>query len=93
MTGTGPMGCVPAELAQRSRAGECAAELVRAGALFNPQLTDMLNSLNSEVPGNVFIAANTFSMHMDFVSNPQAYGIYACSLILIYEITISFLIL
>ncbi|XP_021910673.1 GDSL esterase/lipase At5g33370-like, partial [Carica papaya] len=29
VTGTGPLGCVPAELAMRSRDGKCAAELQR----------------------------------------------------------------
>ena len=47
VTGSGPFGCVPAELAQRSRNGECAAELQRAAALFNPQLEQMLGQLNS----------------------------------------------
>ncbi|KAK6791801.1 hypothetical protein RDI58_010882 [Solanum bulbocastanum] len=74
VTGTGPIGCVPAELAQRSRSGECSVELQRAAALFNPQLTQMLADLNSQIGANVFIAANTFTMNMDFVSNPQAYG-------------------
>lgn len=74
VTGTGPIGCVPAELAQRSRTGECAVELQRAAALFNPQLTSMISSINSEIGSDVFIAANTFEMHMDFVSNPRAYG-------------------
>ncbi|KAL3654017.1 hypothetical protein CASFOL_003698 [Castilleja foliolosa] len=74
VTGTGPMGCVPAELAQRSRAGECSVELTRATGLFNPQLTEMLVSLNSEIGSDVFIAANTYTMHMDFITNPQAYG-------------------
>ncbi|XP_076890575.1 GDSL esterase/lipase At5g33370-like [Bidens hawaiensis] len=72
--GTGPMGCVPAELAQRSRAGECSIELERATDLFNPQLNDMLKSLNEEKGDHVFVAANTIKMHMDFVSNPRAYG-------------------
>ncbi|KAL3630972.1 hypothetical protein CASFOL_023956 [Castilleja foliolosa] len=74
VTGTGPLGCVPAELAQRSRAGECSVELMRASELFNPQLTEMLSSLNSEIGSDVFIAANTYTMHMDYISNPQAYG-------------------
>ncbi|KAL5566828.1 hypothetical protein UlMin_029992 [Ulmus minor] len=74
VTGTGPLGCVPAELALRSRNGECAEELQRAAALFNPQLVDMVNSLNSEIGSDVFIAANVNQMHMDFISNPQAYG-------------------
>ncbi|XP_055834698.1 GDSL esterase/lipase At5g33370-like [Solanum dulcamara] len=74
VTGTGPIGCVPAELAQRSRTGECSVELERAAALFNPQLTQMLADLNSQLGANVFIAANTYTMNMDFISNPQAYG-------------------
>ncbi|XP_058101368.1 GDSL esterase/lipase LTL1-like [Magnolia sinica] len=74
VTGTGPLGCVPAELAQRSRNGECSAELQRAAALFNPQLERMLSGLNREIGADVFIAANTRTMAMDFISNPQAYG-------------------
>ncbi|GJR12331.1 GDSL esterase/lipase-like protein [Tanacetum coccineum] len=72
--GTGPMGCVPAELAQRSRTGECSAELQRASNLYNPQLNDMLRGLNEEKGDQIFIAANTMRMHMDYISNPQAYG-------------------
>lgn len=74
VTGTGPLGCVPAELAMRGQNGECSVELQRAASLFNPQLVQMINSLNSDIGSNVFIAANAFDMHMDFVSNPQAYG-------------------
>ncbi|CAH9077343.1 unnamed protein product [Cuscuta europaea] len=74
VTGTGPIGCVPAELAQRSRAGECAVDLQQAASLFNPQLGQMLSELNTQLNADVFIAANTYDMHMDFVDNPQAYG-------------------
>lgn len=74
VTGTGPLGCVPAELAQRSRNGECSAELQRAAALFNPQLVQMLNQLNSELGSDVFVSANAFDMKMDFINDPQAYG-------------------
>ncbi|CAN1233857.1 GDSL esterase/lipase At5g33370 [Linum perenne] len=74
VTGTGPMGCVPAERAMRGINGECSVELQRAAALFNPQLVDLVNSLNSEIGSNVFIAANAHLINMDFVSNPQAYG-------------------
>ncbi|MED6211625.1 hypothetical protein PIB30_075544 [Stylosanthes scabra] len=74
VTGTGPMGCVPAELALRSRNGDCDVELQRAASLYNPQLGDMIKGLNQEVGSDVFIAANAYQMHMDFVYNPQAYG-------------------
>ncbi|XP_059665688.1 GDSL esterase/lipase At5g33370-like [Cornus florida] len=74
VTGTGPMGCVPAELAQRSRTGECAVDLQRAAALFNPQLVEMINGLNGELGSDIFVAANTAETHYDFISDPQAYG-------------------
>ena len=74
VTGTGPMGCVPAELAQHSRNGECAAELQRASSLFNPQLTQMINQLNNEIGSTIFIAANTNMMHSDFIDDPKAFG-------------------
>ncbi|KAL1827071.1 hypothetical protein ACET3Z_005483 [Daucus carota] len=74
VTGTGPLGCVPAELAQRSVNGECAAPLQQASALFNPQLVQLLNQLNSEIADHVFIAVNTNEMNLDFINNPQQYG-------------------
>ncbi|KAK9692031.1 hypothetical protein RND81_09G236600 [Saponaria officinalis] len=74
VTGTGPLGCVPSEIAQRGRNGQCSEELMAAADMFNPQLIQMINDLNTEIGSTVFIAANAFKMHMDFVSNPQAYG-------------------
>ncbi|XP_020079925.1 GDSL esterase/lipase At5g33370-like [Ananas comosus] len=74
VTGTGPLGCVPAELALRSRAGLCDPELQQAADLFNPQMVQMLGELNSQLQSDIFIAVNAFRMHMDFISNPEAYG-------------------
>ncbi|XAR65817.1 Triacylglycerol lipase [Bertholletia excelsa] len=74
VTGTGPLGCVPAQLGMRSRNGECAPELQQAAALFNQQLAAMLNRLNTNLGSHIFIAANTEQMHMDFITNPKAYG-------------------
>ncbi|PKA51031.1 GDSL esterase/lipase [Apostasia shenzhenica] len=74
VTGTGPIGCAPAELAQRSRNGDCDPELQRAADLFNPQLVKTLNELNGQIGSHVFVAVNAFRMHMDFITNPQAYG-------------------
>ncbi|CAJ1947480.1 unnamed protein product [Sphenostylis stenocarpa] len=71
VTGTGPLGCVPSELAQRGRNGQCAPELQRAAELFNPQLEQMLLQLNRKLGRDVFIAANTGKMHNNFVTNPQ----------------------
>ncbi|KAF7805249.1 GDSL esterase/lipase [Senna tora] len=74
VTGTGPLGCVPAELAMRATNGACSPQLQRAAALYNPQLQRMLQSLNTKLGTHVFIAANTAQMHNNFVSNPAAYG-------------------
>ena len=74
VTGTGPLGCVPSELAQRGRNGQCAPELQQAAALFNPQLEQMLLQLNRKIATDVFIAANTGKAHNDFVTNPQQFG-------------------
>jgi len=76
VTGTGPMGCVPAELAQRSTNGNCDPELQRAASLYNPQLEQMLLRLNRKLGRNVFVAANTAQMHRNFVSNPTAFGMF-----------------
>ncbi|KAF8672694.1 hypothetical protein HU200_049390 [Digitaria exilis] len=74
VTGTGPLGCAPAILAQRSRGGECAGELMRAASLFNPQLASALVGLNRRFGAGTFIAANAFRVHFDFVSDPGAFG-------------------
>ncbi|KAM0904240.1 hypothetical protein ACQ4PT_018124 [Festuca glaucescens] len=75
VTGTGMIGCVPAELALHSLDGSCAPDLTRAADLFNPQLEQMLTELNGEVGhDNVFIAANTNRVSFDFLFNPQQYG-------------------
>ncbi|KAK7374487.1 hypothetical protein VNO80_07917 [Phaseolus coccineus] len=74
VTGTGPMGCAPAELAMRGKNGECSAELQRAAALYNPQLEQMIVELNNKIGTVIFIAANTALMHNDFITNPKAYG-------------------
>ncbi|KAF8039275.1 hypothetical protein BT93_B1721 [Corymbia citriodora subsp. variegata] len=74
VTGTGPLGCVPAELAMRGRNGQCAAELQKAASLYNPQLIQMLKDLNKKYKSQVFIAANTQLTHNDFITNPKAFG-------------------
>ncbi|CAN8326349.1 unnamed protein product [Cochlearia groenlandica] len=75
VTGTGPLGCVPAELASSQSAnGECAPDAQQAAAIFNPLLSQMLQELNREIGSDVFIGANAFNMNADFVNNPQQFG-------------------
>ncbi|GLT95415.1 hypothetical protein SLE2022_130980 [Rubroshorea leprosula] len=74
VTGAGPMGCPPAEVAIRGRNGQCDVELQRASALYNPQLVQMINGLNQELGSNIFVSVNALDMNMDLINNPQAYG-------------------
>ena len=72
--GTGPLGCVPAELAMRSPNGLCAEEPQRGAQFFNSGLRKMIKGLNKEVGSDVFIYVNALEMHSDFINNPQDYG-------------------
>ncbi|KAK4492446.1 hypothetical protein RD792_003254 [Penstemon davidsonii] len=71
VTGTGPMGCAPAEIALRGRNGNCAEELQRASGIFNPLLVQMVSELNKELGSDVFVAVNAVDQIFD---NPQAFG-------------------
>eukprot|EP00257_Ricinus_communis_P006173 XP_002521156.2 GDSL esterase/lipase At4g28780 [Ricinus communis] len=75
VTGTGPLGCVPAELAYfGSRNGECSPEPQRAAAIYNSQLFQMLQRLNSQIGYDVFISTNAFDMNLDLINKPQEFG-------------------
>uniref|UniRef100_A0ACD5W1T1 Uncharacterized protein n=1 Tax=Avena sativa TaxID=4498 RepID=A0ACD5W1T1_AVESA len=74
VTGTGPLGCAPAELALRSRDGQqCDADLMRAAELFNPQLARVVEELNARYGDGTYIAANSFRV-FDFISDPASHG-------------------
>ncbi|GJZ01963.1 GDSL esterase/lipase-like protein [Tanacetum coccineum] len=72
--GSGPLGCAPAERAQHSLTGDCVGTLQEAAALFEPQLTKMIQDLNAQYHAEVFLAANTKLMHHDIISDPEAFG-------------------
>ncbi|WOG85921.1 hypothetical protein DCAR_0105114 [Daucus carota subsp. sativus] len=74
VTGTGPLGCVPGELAFRSTDGTCAAEPQLAANLFNPKLVAMIKELNKELNSDAFVAVNALNRQNDFLNNPLAFG-------------------
>ncbi|MCD7465485.1 hypothetical protein HAX54_001407 [Datura stramonium] len=74
VTGTGPLGCVPAERALWSSNGECANELQQAATIYNPLLVQMITSLNQEIGSDIFVAVNAMEMQNDFITNPKDYG-------------------
>ena len=85
VTGTGPLGCAPAELAMTgSRNGECAPEPQRASQIFNPELFQMLQGLNREIGSDVFITANAFAMNTDLINNPQRFGLFGAAILIFF---------
>lgn len=76
VTGTGPLGCAPAELAMRSTDGNCAEEPQQAAAIFNPLLVQMIQGLNKEIGSDAFIVVNAKEMHDEIIMNPKTYGLF-----------------
>lgn len=74
MTGVGPLGCLPSQLATRSINGECVDELQQASQIFNPLLIEMTKDLNTKLGYDVLIVANAYQMNMNFINNPQNFG-------------------
>ncbi|XP_076898373.1 GDSL esterase/lipase LTL1-like [Bidens hawaiensis] len=74
VTGSGPLGCVPSQLAARAANGQCAYEPQQAAALFNPQLVQMIQGLNQELGSDHFVAVNAMHMQNDFINDPRAFG-------------------
>ena len=89
VTGTGPLGCAPSQLAMRSRNGECVPVLQQAAQIFNPQLVQMTENLNRQVGADVFVAVNAYLMNMDFINYPQRFGLFHISLTAFNYILIS----
>lgn len=74
VTGVGPLGCIPAQLATRSINGECVNEIQQAAQFFNQLLLQMTKDLNSQLGCDVFIVANAYQMNMNLITNPQNFG-------------------
>ncbi|XP_055811779.1 GDSL esterase/lipase At4g28780-like [Solanum dulcamara] len=74
VTGTGPLGCVPAELAMWSSNGECAKELQQAAKIFNSLLVQMTKRLNQQLSSDIFVAVNAMEMQNDFFTKPKEFG-------------------
>lgn len=70
----GPIGCAPSVLSTRSQNGECIQEVNGYAITFNAALKPMLESLQAELPGSVFLNANAFDVVKSILDNPLKYG-------------------
>lgn len=70
----GPIGCAPSVLSSKSQAGECVQEVNNYALGFNAALKPMLQSLQAELPGSIFIYANAFDIVRGIIADPLKYG-------------------
>lgn len=70
----GPIGCAPSVLSSKSQAGECVTEVNNYALGFNAALKPMLESLQAELPGSIFLYANAFDIVRGIVADPLKFG-------------------
>ncbi|EFJ09992.1 hypothetical protein SELMODRAFT_128933 [Selaginella moellendorffii] len=70
----GPIGCIPSQLSQRSRDGQCVQQLNDYVLNFNALLKNMLVELNQELPGALFAYLNGFDILKEYIDNPAQGG-------------------
>lgn len=71
----GPLGCAPSMLNRfNSPQGQCVNSLQQYAMKYNGLLKNVLNQLNRELPGSIFVYSNGFDMLMEYIRNPKTYG-------------------
>lgn len=77
ITGIGPLGCMPNQLATGADApGKCISSVNNMVGLFNVRLRSLVDQLNANAHGEgaIFVYGNTFDVFSNILSNANAYG-------------------
>ncbi|KAJ7110301.1 hypothetical protein O6H91_10G029800 [Diphasiastrum complanatum] len=73
----GPLGCIPSQLSMATVSTKCIPELNEYASSFNAALKLMLEELNRNLPGAMFVYSNGYDIIFDYIRNPAAYGFQA----------------
>ncbi|GAB4852557.1 hypothetical protein Ancab_016770 [Ancistrocladus abbreviatus] len=69
------IGCVPAQRTLRGGAlRHCAKNTNQAAQLFNSKLSDLLDSLNNQLPNSTVVYIDVYNPMLDLIVNPEKYG-------------------
>ncbi|GMH05160.1 hypothetical protein Nepgr_007000 [Nepenthes gracilis] len=71
--GLGPLGCIPSQR-ERSRRGRCLRMVNKWVQHFNSLVYNLVVKLNGHLPASEFAHADTYSVVLNLITNPQAYG-------------------
>ncbi|KAK9270573.1 hypothetical protein L1049_026154 [Liquidambar formosana] len=75
VAGIGPLGCIPNQLATgQAPPGRCVDYVNQMLGTFNEGLRSLVNLLNGNHPGAIFVYGNTYGIFGDILNNPATYG-------------------
>lgn len=75
LTGIGPLGCIPNQRATgQAPAGRCVDYVNQMLGTYNEGLKGLVDQLNSNHPGSIFVYGNTYAAFGDILNNPATYG-------------------
>lgn len=75
LAGVGPLGCIPNQLVTGlPLSGKCVSFVNDIVGLFNKQLGSLVNQLNANHSGAIFVYGNTYGVFTDILNNPSHYG-------------------
>ncbi|KAJ4950964.1 hypothetical protein NE237_027796 [Protea cynaroides] len=70
LAGLGPLGCIPSQLAR----GRCVKSVNDMVEMFNERLRLVVDQLNANHPGSIFVYGNTYGILGDILNNQASYG-------------------
>lgn len=76
VTGIGPLGCIPNQLATgQAPPGRCVDHVNQILGAFNEGLVSLVNIMNNGThPGSMFVYGNSYGTMGDILNNPARYG-------------------
>ncbi|XP_072952572.1 GDSL esterase/lipase At1g71250 [Typha angustifolia] len=75
LAGVGPLGCIPNQRASGlAPADRCVDQVNQIVGFFNKGLRSLVQQMNSNHPGAIFVYGNTYGAMGDILNNPATYG-------------------
>ncbi|KAK6937941.1 GDSL lipase/esterase [Dillenia turbinata] len=75
LAGVGPLGCIPNQRATgQAQPGRCVDYVNQILGTYNEGLRSLVNQLNSNHPGSIFVYGNTYGVVGDILNDPTKYG-------------------
>jgi phospholipase/lecithinase/hemolysin len=71
--GLGPLGCIPSQRV-KSGTGQCLHRVNQYVKEFNTQVTKLLTTLNTLLPGAQMVLADSYPIVMELIEHPEKYG-------------------